>query len=61
MKVTVFDIEGGIAVIELANGKLQNILKALLPYGVKKGDVIDINNGAVTTSDCAYSSDYTDA
>ncbi len=47
MKVIVNDIEGGIAVIELENGKLQNILKALLPYGVKKGDVIDIDKGIV--------------
>ncbi|MCX7708267.1 MAG: DUF3006 domain-containing protein [Clostridia bacterium] len=54
MKVTVYDIEGGIAVIELANGKLQNILKALLPYGVKIGDVIDIESGMVTEGEYEY-------
>lgn len=58
MKVTVYDIEGGIAVIELSNGKLQNILKALLPYGVKKGDIIDIDKGIVTQNDCDYDEKY---
>lgn len=47
MKVIVYSIEGGIATIELENGKLQNIIKALLPYGVKEGDSIDINSGVV--------------
>lgn len=47
MKVTVYCVEGGIATLELENGKLQNIMKALLPYGVKPGDVIDIDSGLV--------------
>lgn len=47
MKVLVCSIEGGIATIELENGKLQNIIKALLPYGVKVGDSIDIESGIV--------------
>jgi len=47
MKVTVYSIEGGIATIEFENGKLQNIIKALLPYGVKPGDIIDIDSGFV--------------
>jgi hypothetical protein len=47
MKVLVSSIEGGIASIEFENGKIQNIIKALLPYGVKVGDTIDINSGLV--------------
>lgn len=47
MNVTVTEIDGAIAVIELENGKLQNILKALLPYKVKPGDIININSGLV--------------
>lgn len=47
MKVIVYSIEGGIATIEYKNGKLQNIIKALLPYGVKVGDTIDIDSGFV--------------
>lgn len=48
MKVLVCSIEGGIASIEFENGKLQNIIKALLPYGVKVGDIIDIESGKVS-------------
>lgn len=47
MKVLVCSIEGGIASIELENGKQQNILKALLPYGTKPGDTVDIQSGLV--------------
>lgn len=52
IKVTVYSIEGGIATIELENGKLQNIIKALLPYGAKVGDTIDIESGLV--EECPY-------
>ena len=47
MKVIVVSIEGGIACIEMESGKLQNIMKALLPYGTKVGDSIDIVSGIV--------------
>ncbi len=47
MKVYVCSIDEGIASIELENGKLQNVIRALLPYGVKVGDTIDIESGFV--------------
>jgi hypothetical protein len=47
MKVIVGSIDGGIASIEFENGKVQNIIKALLPYGVKVGDCIEIESGIV--------------
>lgn len=47
MKVLVSSIEGGIASIEFENGKTQNIMKALLPFGIKVGDTIDVNSGLI--------------
>ena len=43
--------EGNFAVVELDNGKTENLPKALLPTGAKEGDCIIITIDKNTTAD----------
>lgn len=42
MKFTIDRIEGHFAVAELENGATENVPLAILPHGVREGDVIHI-------------------
>lgn len=42
MKVTIDRIEGAFAILELPDGKTEQLSAALLPEGAQEGDVLDI-------------------
>jgi len=53
IRVIVDRLEGPFAVVELPDGSMQNIPTAILPQGVKEGDVVDILINHQATKDRA--------
>lgn len=50
MKVTIDRFEGDFALVELADRKMGRISKALLPSGIKEGDMVEITVATQATA-----------
>ena len=51
MKGVIDRFEGNYAVIEMADGTMKNILRAILPFDAKEGDVIELDEHGVIMID----------